>query len=90
MPAATSFISVDLLEDLFIEEAEHRAYRECIQFEGDECRTCAAFDAQIAELDAALTRFDCDCCGHLVALRTPPHLLPLVLCADCNGGTAIN
>lgn len=32
---------------------------------------------------------DCDDCGRLVTILTNPRDLVLVLCADCNGGTAI-
>jgi len=39
------------LENKYMGHAEHRAYNECIQFEGDECSECDEFYALIARLE---------------------------------------
>lgn len=38
------------IDELSIAQREHAAFRECIEFEGDECGACADYEAQIASL----------------------------------------
>lgn len=84
------FVSVDALEDLAIEHAEHRAYNECIQFEGDSCWTCTKYDMDRAAITSAVQTLDCDGCGRQTPLATHPRDLVIVLCADCNGGYRVS
>jgi len=37
----------DQISELYMALAEHQAYKECIQFEGDECGTCDQIYAEI-------------------------------------------